>query len=539
MSLGAMSAEDDLHFLRECLVQTADLEQLTNGFNPKCVALGRTGSGKSAIIVNLAGTRPNVVRIDPEALSLNYISNSNVLQFFESVGVDLNIFYQLLWRHVLAVEVLKLKKAWSEESTSRHLLSGLFDKFRPNGRKTRALNYLFSFGESFWADTEQRVREVVRSIESSFENSTGLSVEAFKAKLEADLKKGGTETIQETTEIIHRAKKVVQDVQIQELALVLEFLAEDVFRDEAQRYFIVIDDLDTGWVNDEIRFKLIRALIETIRKFRRISNLKIVISLRADVYETMLGKTSVAGFQTEKYEDLLLRIHWTRDDLFEFANQRIAFLFRDQYTSKAVGFYDIFPQRVGTRDTFDYLVDRTLMRPRDLISFMNECISQATGGSSMVGQNQVRNAEAAYSKKRVRSLSDEWVGFYGELDEPISVLRMLPARFSLLDLSDKIIEEMCIKLVAGDSALSGTFARYCDSLANDSLPTSVVKRRLIEMLYVIGAIGVRVGAGKPFNWSYKNEPLLNYESLDSNSTIATHPMLYREFNIRADPSRVV
>ena len=69
-------------------------------------------------------------------------------------------------------------------------------------------------------------------------------------------------------------------VQIQELNAVMDFLADDVFDDQSVSYYIVIDDLDTGWVHDDLRFKLVRALIETLKKFRRITNLKIVIGLQ-------------------------------------------------------------------------------------------------------------------------------------------------------------------------------------------------------------------------------------------------------------------
>lgn len=539
MTLGAMSAEDDSAFLDQGFVDTAALASLTDQDSPKCIALGRTGSGKSAILLNIEQRQSNVKRINPDSLSLNYISNSNLIRFFDELGIDLDVFYQLLWRHVLTVEVLQLKKQLSDERASEHFISNLFQRFNPNEKKKRALEYLFNYGTSFWSDTEHRVREVVSKIENSFQDQMGITLEALKAKIAAESKESGAASLQTTTDVIHKAQKVVNGVQIQELNAVMEFLADDVFNDRSVKYYIVIDDLDTGWVHDDLRFKLVRALIETLKKFRRITNLKIVIGLRADLLQTVLNQTSARGFQTEKYEDMMQRLKWTRDDLQLLAENRISLLFKDQYTNAAASFYDLFAQRVGQQSTIDYLLDRTLHRPRDLIAFMNECLSEAQSGH-IIGQKAIRNAESAYSKKRLRSLTDEWREAYGDLEEPIDVLRHLDVRFELRSVTEKMLENLCLSLLAGDSErVNGVFANECSLILSEKSSYDRLKRRLLEVLYIIGAIGVKVRHGSPYEWSYKNDPLLDYASLGEETTFAIHPMLFRALNKRADPSSLV
>src|SRR5260370_35073153 len=54
---------------------------------------------------------------------------------------------------------------------------------------------------------------------------------------------------------------------------------------------ILIDKLDEHWVDVSIRFKLIRSLIESLKSFRRISNLKILVALRSDVLERGVQET--------------------------------------------------------------------------------------------------------------------------------------------------------------------------------------------------------------------------------------------------------
>lgn len=539
MTLGAMSAEDDAKFLAEGFIDTAALSSLTSPDGPACIALGRTGSGKSALLLHIEQQYQNVKRISPDSLSLNYISNSNILRFFEEIGIDLDVFYQLLWRHVLTVEVLQLKKQLSDERASEHFISNLFAKFNPNEKKKRALEYLFNYGTSFWSDTEHRVREVVDKIEANFQDQLGLSFDAMKAKFAADSKEGGSQSQQVTTEVIHKAQRVVNGVQIQELNAVMEFLADDVFDDKLSRYFIVIDDLDTGWVHDSLRFKLVRALIETVRKFRRINNLKIVIGLRADLLQTVLNQTSSKGFQSEKYEDMMLRLKWNKRDLQRLAECRISLLFKDQYTKSSASFYDLFASKVGQQETLDYILDRTLYRPRDLIAFLNECLSEAQSGN-MIGQKSIRNAEASYSRKRLRSLTDEWREAYGDLEEPIDALRELEVRFTKRQVTDKILENLCINLLAGDSDKNqGMFAKECNLISSGKGTYDLLRRRFIEVLYIIGAIGVKVRHGSPYEWSYKNEPLLDYASLSDESTFAIHPILFRALNKRADPTSLV
>lgn len=539
LTVGALSAEDDAAFLKSCFVDTTDMSRIIDVTSPRSIVLGRTGAGKSAILLHIEATQDNVIRINPESLSLNYISNSDILRFFESLEIDLDVFYQLLWRHVLVVEVLQLKKQLSDDKISKNFIANLFSSFNPNAKKKRALEYLFNFGSSFWSDTEHRVREVVHNIEKSFEDQIGYSVSAFKARVAADMKDRNAESIQETTEIIHKAQKVVNGIQIKELNAVMDFLAEDVFNDQQEKYYIVIDDLDTGWVHDNLRFKLVRALIETLKKFRRLKNFKIVIGLRADLLETVLAKTTSKGFQTEKYEDMMLRLRWSKDDLKAVADKRINLVFRDQYTKKDIRFEDVFSPKVGAQDTFDYILDRTLYRPRDVITYINECLEAAAGATS-VSQRAIRNAEGAYSTRRFRSIADEWREAYGDLEEPLNILREVDVRFSLLDITDTMIESLCINIIAGDHTQThGVFSVECNIMSSGSSNYNRIRQRLVEVLYIVGAIGVKMRKGSPYEWSYRNEPLLNYGAITPDTMFAIHPMLFRHLNKRADPTSLV
>lgn len=540
LSIGSMSAEDDERFLKDCFVSTGAVDELRSTASPKCIIVGRTGSGKSALLWSLKESEENVISIDPESLSLNYISNSTILQFFESLGIDLNVFYQLLWRHVLAVEVIKVKKHLSDEALSKSWIANLRQRLIGNPKKEKALQYLFSYGQSFWADTEERVREVVRKIEQGFEDQVGINITAFKAKLAADMKDKNVESIQETREIVNKAQRVVNGVQLQELNSVMDLLAEDIFDDAQERMYIVIDDLDTGWVHDSLRFKLIRALIETIKKFRKISNLKIIISLRSDLLETVLKNTTAAGFQQEKYEDMYLRLRWDRYYLKRLAETRISSLFKQQYTSASVSFDDVFTRKIGDTDTFEYLFERTLQRPRDIIAFINQCLDDAAGQTN-INHRAVRRAEDAYSQNRIRSLADEWRGAYGDLEDVLGCLAKLEPRFHISDLQDSILEDACISITNSDAPdqVAGLFRKQCELIMDSKKSWSDMRRHTVQALYTIGAIGFKARDGAPYEWSFHNQPTLQYNKVTSDGSFAIHPMLFKALGKYTDPRRLV
>lgn len=538
MKVGNVSAEDDLTYLENCFVSTANANAAKSMDDPRCIILGRTGSGKSALIWEIENSQQNVIKIDPEALSLNFISNSDIIPFFENLNIKLDVFYQLLWRHVLVVEVIKAKKQFYDEKTSKSWIDGLLERFKSNPKKKQALEYLFDFGNSFWSDTETRVREVVQGIEKKLQDESGIDVKAYLASIKGKSAAETAERISVTTEVIYKAQKVVDQVQIQRLNDVIELLATDIFADDQQRYYIVIDDLDKDWSHDQIRFKLIRALIETIKKFRRLRNVKIIISLRADLLQTVLKFTSSSGFQIEKYEDLFLRIRWSREDLTSLIRKRLNFSFKDQYTGKELDVYDVFAKKVGDDDALSYILERTLDRPRDLIAFVNQCLEQAPG-QTQITSRVIRDAETTYSSKRLTYLADEWREVYGALEPAIGFLKNLNARFSVADLNNSVIDDFCIGLLSyGEDLDTLAFSRECDALAGGHAASSWVRDGFLQTMYVIGAVGVKIAKNSRFEWSYKNEPTLDLNRVDHESRFAIHPMLFKALNVYADPKRI-
>jgi hypothetical protein len=143
-SVGAADAESDREFLKRCFVDSGQIEELLDCNDSKSLILGRTGSGKTALLLEVKRRVENAVELAPEDLSLNFLINSSVLNFFEEAGVHLDVFYKLLWQHVFCVELIKAKYKINNEEKQAAFWNLIPEVFNHDRSKEEALRYLES-----------------------------------------------------------------------------------------------------------------------------------------------------------------------------------------------------------------------------------------------------------------------------------------------------------------------------------------------------------------------------------------------------------
>lgn len=72
--LGGLQAEAD-PLLEKAFYESGHYKAAERRDDPRCFVIGRTGSGKSAILRHLESSYPaHVIRIEPENLALQYIT---------------------------------------------------------------------------------------------------------------------------------------------------------------------------------------------------------------------------------------------------------------------------------------------------------------------------------------------------------------------------------------------------------------------------------------------------------------------------------
>jgi hypothetical protein len=472
-----------------------------------------------------------VIVLPPEQLAISYIANSNILQFVSSLGVKLDLFYRLLWRHALVVEIIRRHSDLDSDVSTKNLFQRLRERFdvKRQANLKRALEYMETYTGRFWEDTERRIKEVTSKVEQDIKASisTGASF-----PVSFGLEGAKSLSTEQKDEVVHRAQNVVNKIQVRELSEMIALL-DEILDDPQQQFYVVVDRLDEDWVDDRLRYGLIRALLETVREFHRVRNAKIIMALRLDLVDRVFIATRDAGFQQEKYEGELLRLQWTKTDLLDVLDRRVNHLVRRRYIGSAtVSHRDLMPRKIGNQNTADFVIDRTLMRPRDIIQFFNACIQHADG-KALITEKAVLEAEGEYSRSRLHALADEWYSDYPNLLRIVlALLRQRPTMFEVGSVSSKEIEDFCLDAIA-----NGLF-QHDDVISRDSL--LVVEGKMtptehwynaVEMFYRVGLVGVKTEPDQPLVWSVFGRRTISTAEIHAHSRVSVHRCFWRVLGI--------
>jgi len=538
-NIGVADAESDQEFLRDCFVDNGELGILEDCADPRCFIIGRTGVGKTALLSTLkeaAGERGIEVR--PEELALAHISNSTILRYVsEELGVSLDPFFKLLWRHVFVVEIIK-RRFRIENAADRDGIMAKLSRFLsgPSDREQkwkRALAYLEKHGPSFWLETDVRIKEVTQKLEDSLHTSLGTPEKLGDIPLpSAKLSVGTQRTEEQKLEHVQRAQRVVNDVQIRELAEVLELL-DGVLDDPMKPYYLLVDRLDENWVEDRIRYQLIRALLETGRDFYKIRNAKLVIAMRRDLVDRVFRLTRGAGFQEEKYKSQFLQVSWTKEKLTDVLDARIKHLVRRRYTKAVVSHIDVLPSQVDGESGIDFIIRRSLMRPRNVIMFFNSAILMAQGAATITS-DRLKEAEGAYSRERLRCLADEWHADYPNLLRFVDILKKRNRRFRLGTITDHECEAFCNQ-VASESLSEDPLQHAVWELSSGADRYAIFRRTLAHCFYACGLVGLKIEAFEKVSWAI-NERTVSPSEISDGTKLEVSPCFWRVLGVRKGDS---
>lgn len=526
VGIGSGNAESDDEFLFTCFVNYPPVDVCQRTTSPAMVVAGRTGSGKTAILRHIESRSEHSIVIDPFEMSMSYVSNSDALRFLEAIGADLDLLFQVLWKHVLCIEFIRLRWGVETAAKSQSIFARLAERFSREDRKVKAINYLRLWQGKFWITMDQNIKEITESVERKLHGEIGGELEKFKAGGQYDRRMSR----EKKSEIVARTRKIISTDQLSELHGVIDLLSVPD-GDGMKTFFIMIDRLDEKWVDDSVRFRLIKALIETLKSFRKITNLKILVALREDVIERVVQETSDISFQREKFEDAMIRLDWTKGFLRQLVEKRMNELFKRQYTGGAIGFEDVFPSSMAGKNTFEWMLERTLMRPRDIISFVNEAMNAADGRPE-ISVSALRRAEIEFSRKRKDALIQEWKSAFPSLDKALAFVtsRRKPS-FGAMEVTDKI-DDFCLDVASAPQNPADPIFKVCQSYieSRQKNPFDVLQETL-AVLYRVAAIGIKLNPQDRFSYSYIDQPLISPALISLDAKVRLHPMLHAAFNL--------
>ena len=472
------------------------------------------------------------MRIEPETMALTYLSNSTILSYLEKLDIKMELFYKSLWKHVFVIELLKLYSG-----SDQGKLDNLFDRFKnkfsgKDQSKKKALEYLSKWKDSFWQNTEYKIKEMESTVSEKLAERLGIKTNEllpFLASLDSSSERNQSQSIK--IEVINKSQIVVNELQIQEINEVIKIMKNDLFDKRKAKYFILIDDLDKEWVDNKIVYDLIKNMIDAIKELKAIEGTKIVIAVRENLLRLVVEKSKSRGFQREKYESLLLSLKWSESELKDLVERRLSLIFKGKYAQRDIRVDEVMRlSNDKSVSTFAYILQRTLLRPRDVIDFINKCIEEGDGKSTING-DMIKSAEIRYSKNRVKAIEDEWRENYPYVLDFINILQGITESFDLNKFqalaSEYFSNRKCDLLSETSNTALGRIVKDYNETAN----ISPLIRHILIVLYEVGVIGIKVSGGAKTMYSYLQYESISTDQLTSSSSFSVHKTFFRGLHV--------
>jgi molybdopterin-guanine dinucleotide biosynthesis protein len=379
MSIGDPMAENEFQTLGSYFVETDQyLRTLRGDVN---LVVGRKGTGKTALFSQvrdrLRRDRQNiVVDLKPEGYQLRKLKDDVFGFLTQGAREHLVVAF---WEYLLYLEVgYKILEKDKDRHHRDHRLT------EPYRRLSAA--YYSESGDST-GDFSERLHELSDRISRQYLTTHGTGVAVH-------LSTG------EVTALIHRQDLHALSQQIAEYLA----LKHDTW--------VLFDNLDRGWSpsglsSDDIL--IVRSLIDAGRKILRDMQrsgraFHCVIFLRNDVYQLLMHETSDFG------KEMRTSLDWNdRDLLRELLRSRLAA--NDQIPND-VSFDRVWgeicvPLIDGTESS-EYLIERSLMRPRNLLKQIIHCRGSAINlRHEKILEEDIRKGLASYSTDLLIEIDQE------------------------------------------------------------------------------------------------------------------------------------
>lgn len=493
-NLGAAQAEAD-PLLQEAFQTTGAYEAISSLEDPRCFVIGRTGSGKSAALTTLhKREKDHVIRLSPENLALEYITDQQVFRYLRSLNVEIDAFWRALWKHVLLVEIIRKRYRIEGQYDKASFIENLKAKISKDASKKQALEYFNDFEDKFWNQADERIRDITNTLSSSIAKEAGAGFDFTPLDVRGTASNSKSYTKEEKKQYVERFTRVVNSSQLTRMNRMIDVLDEDILDSSHNRVYIVVDDLDLDWVESDIKNDLIRSLFRVVHDFQRVRHLKVIVALRTNLFRQI--DFGAAGGQEEKYRSLILNLEWTPAQLEELINTRVRVASeRRNYPYSRLD--ELLPAKNNKMGgPVDYLVNRTLLRPRDLIAFANECVSAASGSPSISWAN-IKTAEKSYSYDRLLAFRDEWKPTYPGIDRVVEVFRGASSRMDVREYEQRLDDVMLLSqeypMNESDWLLNLSEAAWSPG----SPSWEKMYGPLTRFLFRLGLIGCAVNSAKP------------------------------------------
>jgi len=374
VDLGDFAAENEIKGLTSYFVPTGEYNEAKRGHAR--LVVGRKGAGKTAIFYGVRSTyKPSrahlVLDLKPEGHQFTKLRESVLEQL--TTGAQQHVL-TAFWNYILLMEIAR--KVVEDESR---------------------LSYRRLDQRAAWLSVAQLFGAGSRSEEGDF------SERLLKLVDDIVLRRSSMASISSTPEVT----QLVYGSDIRGLS---DAVSAYMTASSKEAIWLLIDNLDKGWPVQSARTEdilLIRSLLEASRKLQRQFETRgtechVIVFIRNDIYEHLVRDTPDRG------KDSAVILDWADPEVFkEIIRRRII------RSTGLNGDFDtlwraIFESHVEGEESFAYIINRTLMRPREVLRFCRTCIDVALSrGRDKVTEADIRQAERQCSEDSIVDISFE------------------------------------------------------------------------------------------------------------------------------------
>jgi len=410
LNFGAPAAERDIATgLKDYFVESEAFKRVASG--NKTIILGNRGSGKSAIFKILAekerAKKSIVLELSPDDYSYEML---NKIMLPENRGAWAKQgAYTAAWKYLIYVLIMKK-------------LVG--DKFKfKGGVEAKIYNYL----RDNHAGTQDNP---ISTLISYLKRLEGIKVGTYEAAI--------------------KTKELTKLYKLEEIQNHIPSIIELCSR---RKVFVLVDELDRGWDASEDAKAFVAGLFHAaISLNQHTANLRVLVSLRRELYDSI----PTLYEDVQKVRDILETISWDEPSLLELVGKRIRYSVPALKEEKdfITCWNHIFSETLDYRQSksYNYFMDRTLYRPREIIQFCTDALSVARKENTWpINYTIISKAEIVYSEDRTKDIVAEYRFQYPGLS---SVLEAFRGRSYNFDHDE--LENLCLGISMGEYRIDET-----------------------------------------------------------------------------------
>jgi hypothetical protein len=433
LDLGDLAAENEVRALNSYFVPTGQYYEVRRGHAR--LVVGRKGAGKSAIFYSIHNEFVHnrahlVLDLKPDGHQFTKLKEAVLLEL--SPGLQQHVL-TAFWNYLLLMEIA-------------HKI--VHEEYAASFQNPRSREAYLKVVEKYGSDrgTEQ----------GDFSERLLRLVNDIVTRRKDILKIAGTA---EVTELVYG----------QDIRPLSDALSEYLAAARKEDIWLLFDDLDKGWpvrAATQEDILLLKCLLEATRKLQkqfesRGINFHGVVFIRNDIYQLVLDPA-------DRGKDTPVQLDWNDAELF-----KDILLKRIKQNASISGDFDFVwrtfvESHVGSEESFSYILNRTLMRPRDVLRLVRGCIDVAVNrGHEKVSQADIWHAEKIFSDDA-----------------------FLDIRLELKDINPRYVD-VPYAFIGSGATISRTDVEY---LLLDANIEPEEHERVIELLLWFGFLGIYVSA---------------------------------------------